>query len=79
MTGFEITVIILLLVICGLLWILIYDNTIIVKTLVKMLDKKWVIFVINVNTHSKLYGDVNMDIIKSGCLFVITVLEISEV
>lgn len=40
MTGFEITVIILLLVICGLLWILIYDNTIIVKTLVKMLDKK---------------------------------------
>ena len=79
MTGFEITVIILLLVICGLLWILIYDNTIIVKTLVKMLDKKWVIFVINVNTHSKLYGDVNMDIIKNGCLFVIIVLEILEV
>ena len=78
MTGFEITVIILLLVICGLLWILIYDNTIIVKTLVKMLDKKWVIFVINVNTHSKLYGDVNMDIIKNGYRFVITVLKKSD-
>ena len=34
--------------------------------------RKWVIFVINVNTHSRLYGDVNMDIIKNGYLFVIT-------
>ena len=42
-------------------------------------DRKWVIFVINVNIHSKLYGDVNMDIIKNGCLFVIIVLEILEV
>ena len=39
-------------------------------------DRKWVIFVINVNTHSILYGDANMVIIKNGFLFVITVLEI---
>ena len=73
MTGFEITVIILLLVICGLLWILIKDNIIIVKTLFKILEKRWVIFAANVNTHSRLYGDVNLDIIKNGFLFVITV------
>ncbi len=40
MSGFEITVIILLLVICGLLWILIKDNIIIVKTLFKILEKR---------------------------------------
>ena len=42
-------------------------------------DKRWIIFVINVNTHIRLYGDVNMVIIKNGFLFVITVLKILEV
>ena len=78
MSGFEITVIILLLVICGLLWILIKDNIIIVKTLFKILEKRWVIFVINVNIHLRLYGDVNITIIKNGFLFVTTVLKRSE-
>ena len=75
MTTFEITVIILLLVICGLLWENLRDNKGISKVLYEIRDqhfKLWVIFVINVNTHSKLYGDVNMDIIKNGYLFVIT-------
>ena len=40
--------------------------------------QRWVIFVENVNTHLKLYGDVNMDIIKNGYLFVITVLKKSD-
>jgi len=34
--------------------------------------------VINVNTHSRLYGDVNMDTIKNGFLFVITALKKSD-
>ena len=38
-------------------------------------QRRWVIFVVNVNIHSRLYGDVNMDIIKNGFLYVITVLE----
>ena len=38
-------------------------------------DRKWVIFVINVNIHLRLYGDVNITIIKSGFLFVTTVLK----
>ena len=78
MTTFEITVIILLLVICGLLWENLRDNKGISKVLYEIRDqniKLWVIFVINVNTHLRLYGDVNMDIIKNGFLYVITVLE----
>ena len=79
MSGFEITVIILLLVICGLLWENLRDNKGISKVLYEIRDqniKLWVIFVVNVNIHLRLYGDVNMDIIKSGFLFVITVLKI---
>ena len=82
MTTFEITVIILLLVICGLLWENLRDNKGISKVLYEIRDqniKLWVIFVVNVNIHSRLCGDVNMDITKNGYLFVITVLEISEV
>ena len=75
MTTFEIIVIILLLVICGLLWFNLRDNEDIVRLLHQIKEKRWVIFVINVNIHSKLYGDVNMDIIKIGFLYVITVLE----
>ena len=86
MSGFEIIVIILLLVICGLLWFNLRDNEDKIRYLRSMneyiyqiKEKNWVIFVINVNTHSILYGDVNMVIIKNGFLYVITVLEIYEV
>ena len=78
MSGFEITVIIILLVICGLLWENLRDNKSISKVLYEIRDqniKLWVIFVINVNIHSRLYGDVNMDIIKNGFLYVITALK----
>ena len=79
MTTFEIIVIILLLVICGLLWFNLRDNEDIVRLLHQIKEKRWVIFVINVNIHLRLYGDVNIDIIKNGCLFVITVLKLLEV
>jgi len=77
MSGFEITVIILLLVICGLLWENLRDNKGISKVLYEIRDqnnKLWVIFVINVNIHLILYGDVNIIITKNGFLFVIIVL-----
>ena len=41
--------------------------------------QRWVITVSNVNIPLILYGDVSMDIIKNGFLFVTTVLEILEV
>ena len=85
MTGFEIIVIILLLVICGLLWFNLRDKEdrltylrSINEYLRLIKEKKWVIFVINVNIHLRLYGDVNITIIKNGFLFVTTVLKRSE-
>ena len=91
MSGFEIIVIILLLVICGLLWFNLRDNEDKIRYLRSMSEniyqikekvcynwKKWVIFVINVNIHLRLYGDVNTDTIKNGFLFVITVLKKSD-
>ena len=91
MSGFEIIVIILLLVICGLLWFHLRDNEDKIRYLRSMSEniyqikekvcynwKKWVIFVINVNIHLRLYGDVNITIIKNGFLFVTTVLKKSE-
>ena len=89
MTWFEIIVIVLLLVNSGLLWFNFRNNEDKIYYLRKMNENiyeikekvcynwyKWVIFVVNVNTHLRLYGDVNMVIIKDGCLFVITVLQI---
>ena len=40
--------------------------------------QRWVITVSNVNIPLILYGDVNMDTIKNGFLFVITVLKKSD-
>ena len=40
MSGFEITVIILLLIICGLLWMLVKDNIWIEKLLKEIRDKR---------------------------------------
>ena len=78
MTTFEIIVIILLSVICGLLWFNLRDNEDIVRLLHQIKEKRWVIFVINVNIHLRLYGDVNMVTIKNGFLFVTIALKKSD-